>query len=181
MQPSLRGASPRGARATRGGQVNEDSRSSASASASASSHSVPSTNTQQGRREEELKNRPVSRGRVLLAILRNPENSPVLTKFFIFAILMAVLPICTVLLLPRLVFTILKNLQLQSDEDGLEDTAKMCGNIAAVLLVNVVMLSYAFLAYREEKRDWEEVCRAQTSEDAAEQKDPEATITKKTK
>ncbi|ESS33449.1 VMA21-like domain protein [Toxoplasma gondii VAND] len=185
MPTSVRGTSPGGSGASSQRQGNEESKSPASSSASgdSSAHISSSLLTQQKKREEEIKHqhRPVSRGRVLLAILRNPENSSVLIKFLLFAILMAVLPISTVLVLPRLVLVMLKHMQSKSDDDGLRDAANMCGNIAAIVLVNVVMLSYAFLAYREEKRDWEKVCRAQASAGSPSEKEDEATATKKRK
>ncbi|PFH33364.1 hypothetical protein BESB_085630 [Besnoitia besnoiti] len=111
--------------------------------------------------------------------MKNPENARVLKKFALFAVLVAALPISTVLFLPGFVVGILQILQPESSKDWLEDTAKLCGAIVSVVLVNVVMLLYAALAYQEEKADWETVTRAQASRPGPEQKSSAASGTKK--
>lgn len=99
----------------------------------------------------------VNRGRVLLAILRNPENSPVIRKFLLFATSLAIVPVATLLLLPNCLVRLLQ--AAQYDSQGLEEVAKTWSCIASVVVVNLIMLLYAYLAYEEEKRDWEAVSR----------------------
>lgn len=113
---------------------------------------------QQSHNGQQLESRSppqVDRGRVLVAILRNPENSPVIKKFLLFAACLAVLPVATLFLLPGCLVRLAH--ALQYDTEGLDNSARTWSCIASVAVVNVVMLAYAYLAYEEEKRDWEAV------------------------
>ncbi|PHJ19578.1 vma21-like domain protein [Cystoisospora suis] len=125
---------------------------------------VPLDQQQNHNREQQETTSPrqVNRGRVLAAILRNPENSPVIKKFLLFAVCLAVLPVTTLFLLPGLLVRLAQ--ALQYDTEGLDDTARAWSCIASVAVVNVVMLTYACLAYEEEKRDWEAVSRGRGKE-----------------